>query len=149
MARNFSVAGSGINTSGVGLLGVVSTAAIVPSIYDIMIGSRATPGDQACTYDVARSTGAGTGGSAVTPNPLDTSKGYTASTSAGYQNSTSVATKGAILLSVSLNQRATFRWVAAPGSELVNTIGANVAIYIWSLTPTAAYVVETCMLFFE
>jgi hypothetical protein len=148
MAHAYAISGSGTNTDGYGLLGVVGSAAIRPVVYDIIIGARATPADYACTYDIARSSGAGTGGSAVTPNPLATPD-FPAATSTAYQNATGGATKGVVLLSVSCNQRATFRWVAAPGSELVCTMAANAGIYSYANTPSTAFAVQTTFLFTE
>lgn len=146
---NFAISGTGINTSGNALLGVTGSATIRGRIYDIMIGSRATPADQTCTYDVARSTTAPTTTS-VTPTPLDALQPTHAASVTAWQNGASpIPTKAAILLSVSLNQRATFRWVAAPGSELLTTATTAYGIYIYALTPTTAYIVETTMLYTE
>lgn len=145
--RCYGVNGSGANTSGNGLLHVVGTAAIRPAVFDLMVGARAAPADYACTYDVARGSGAASGGGAVTPNPLVPTD--PASTSSGYQNSTGGSTKGVILLSFSCNQRCTFRWVAAPGSELVCTLAANASVAIWANTPSTEFTVQTCMLFAE
>lgn len=145
MAR-FSISGTGLNTSGVALLGVTSTAAVRPKIYDIIIGSRAAPLDDTCTYEVARATTAPTA-TAVTPSPLDL---LSSSAIAGaWQNATTLPTKGVILLTVSLNKRATFRWVAAPGSELISAATVAYGIYIYTNTPTTAFITETCMLYEE
>jgi len=146
---NFAISGTGLNTSGVALLGITGSATIRGRVYDIIIGSRATPADQTCTYDVARSTTVPTA-TTVTPTPLDSLQPTHAASVTAWQNATTVPTKAAILLSVSLNQRATFRWVAAPGSELQTTPTTAYGIYIYALTPTpAAYIVETTMLYTE
>ncbi len=54
---------------------------------------------------------------------------------------------GIALLSIPLNQRATFRWVANPGSELVIPATANNGFGIE--TDTAAAVAVTAQIFFE
>src|SRR4051794_36086542 len=87
-------------------------------IYDILVGSVATPADQACKFQVGRTTAGGTG-TAYTPNTLDPGgpAGECGSDTAHTVEPTYTSNKE--LLVFSLNQRATFRWVAAPGSELI------------------------------
>lgn len=91
-----------------------------PKLYDLLLGCAATPADQATKFVVQRTTAVGTEGSGLTPAPLD--PGDPASTSDIGQGVFSVEptyTSAKVLLLISLNQRATFRWVAAPGSELI------------------------------
>jgi hypothetical protein len=69
-------------------------------------------------YDVSRQTAAGTSTSA-TPNPLDS-----ANRAAGTVASVNFSAEGTItaassVLYIPVNQRASYRWVAVPGSELV------------------------------
>lgn len=117
-------------------VGTITTAAASPrrfKVYDIICGSEATPADNAFLWQVTRKTTAGTA-SAVTPIALDFSDTI-ASTLVASQNATVNGTGATILLTIPLNQRATFRWVAAPGSELVSS---NAASNGYSLdTPTA------------
>ena len=122
MARNYSVVGNATNTasSTLPLFMIVGAATIRPALYDILLGSDATPADNAAKYTFQRSTTAGTPGSSFTPIALDPAD-PAALASAGIAVYTSTApalTANAFVLSVALNQRATFRWVAAPGSEL-------------------------------
>lgn len=87
-------------------------------IYDILIGSDATPADVATEFNVIRGTVSGTG-TAVTPRALD--PGNPAALLAGEGGTFTGQTKTAnsAMLNIALNQRATFRWVAAPGGEIV------------------------------
>lgn len=87
-------------------------------VYDVILGSEATPADAAILWTIQRCSAAGTT-TAVTPQKLDPADAA-ALTEAG-ENATIEPTYTAneILLNVPLNQRATFRWVAAPGGELV------------------------------
>jgi len=103
-------------------------------LYDILLGSEATPADNAFLWQLQRSTSVGTG-SSVTPTALDPADA--ASLFDAVENLTvdPTLTAGAILMSLPLNQRASFRWVAAPGSELVAPATANNGIAI--RTPTA------------
>lgn len=87
-------------------------------VYDIIIGSEATPADAALLYTVRRCSAAGTSTS-VTPQNLDPASATTEYDAGENHSIEPTFTAGAILLNIPLNQRATFRWVAAPGGELV------------------------------
>lgn len=87
-------------------------------VYDLIFGSEATPADAAVLWTIRRCTAAGTS-TAVTPQALNPADPV-ATAEAGENHSIEPTyTAAAILLNVPLNQRATFRWVAAPGGELV------------------------------
>ena len=117
MARKYALVGTQNAGSNVTVIGMTSAATIRPAIYDIVLGCGATPADLAGRIAVARFTAAGTS-TAVTPLALDPQD--PASLAAGGSNHTvePTYTAGGILLQFGLNQRATFRWVAAPGGEL-------------------------------
>jgi len=87
-------------------------------IYDIMVGADGTPADNAMTFKVDRQTSASTGSAAV-PSPID--GGDAAATLVGTANYTIEPTVTAAkqLIELGMNQRASYRWVAAPGGELV------------------------------
>lgn len=117
MGRRYSISGTDTNTAGVTQIGITATAAIRPMIYDLVISSVATPADNAGEYFLQRDTAAGTS-TAVTPQALDPGD-PAAVTIAGVNHSVEPTyTASAILLRVAINQRATFRWVAAPNGEL-------------------------------
>jgi hypothetical protein len=98
-------------------LGLTSTAAVRPAVYDVVLGSNATPADNALQWLLQRYTAAGTA-TAVTPQALD--PGDPAATASAGENHTAepTYTANAILLNISANQRSTQRWVASPGGEL-------------------------------
>lgn len=98
-------------------LGITTTTAIRPIIYDILIGSSATPADNALQWYLQRHTANGTN-TAVTPQALD--PGDPAATATGQENHTvePTFTANAILFRLSLNQRASHRWVADPDGGL-------------------------------
>lgn len=85
-------------------------------LYDVMFGTLGTPNDTSYQFDIMRQTTAGTGTSA-TPSPLDTTDA--ASGSVATVNCTAEPTTGVSVLALGINQRASYRWVAAPGSELM------------------------------
>lgn len=88
-------------------------------IYDFSWGSGATPADTAFIFVIQRCTTAGTGAT-LTPNSLDPADTL-ASTIVVKDTVTSdpTLTASAFLYRVAMNQRNTFRWVAAPGGELI------------------------------
>lgn len=115
-------------------------------VYDWMFGSEAAPADNPFLWALQRgTTGLGTS-TAVTPQPLDPADA--ASLLDAGDNFTVNPTLGAIIMQVPLNQRATFRWVAAPGSEIVLAATANLSIIVRTPTFTAV-AITTSMLFEE
>jgi hypothetical protein len=116
--RRYSVAAQDTNTAATSQVGVTSAATIRPKIYDLICGSDATPADNAAEYNLQRDTAAGTATS-FTPVVIDPGD-PAALSSAGYNHSVEPTyTANALLLEWAQNQRATFRWVAAPEGELV------------------------------
>lgn len=87
-------------------------------IYDLLVGSDATPADIATEFNMIRGTVSGTG-TAITPVALDPAMPAAIFAGEGGTFSGQTKTANTILLMLALNQRATFRWVAAPGGELV------------------------------
>jgi len=87
-------------------------------IYDVLIGTNGTPADNPMEFDISRQTAAGTSTS-ITPVSLE--PGDRAAGTVGTANFTAEGTITATssVFYVGLNQRASYRWVAAPGSELV------------------------------
>jgi hypothetical protein len=88
------------------------------AVQDILVGASNVPNATDCSinYDVVRVTTSGTS-TAVTPSPLDST--VRAAGCTAWANATAEPTTGVYLLSLALNQRASQRWVAAPGSELI------------------------------
>lgn len=117
MARKYSVPTTDTNTANTTAISITATAAVRPMIYDVLVGSVATPADNAGEYILQRYTADGTG-TAFTYAALDS--GDPAGTSVVKVNHSAEPTYTAntLLLRFATNQRATFRWVAAPGSEL-------------------------------
>jgi hypothetical protein len=93
-----------------------STTAQRGRVYDYMVGSITTPADNVFDHELIRSSTAGTA-AAVTPSPLDPAEA--ASVFDASDTYTVDPTFGVLLMRMSLNMRAAYRWVAAPGGELV------------------------------
>jgi len=95
-------------------------------IYDVMFGADGTPADNAMSYKLDRQTTVGTATSA-TPAPLDAGDAAALITCNVNHTAEPTVTAATQLIEVGVNQRASYRWVAAPGGELVvpatNTAG--------------------------
>lgn len=118
MQRRYATVGSQNAAAAITILGVTSATTIRPRLYEIVFGSAAAPADQAFNMQVGRYSAAGTS-TAVTPQALD--EGDPAAIATAGENHTvePTYTAGAKLLSFSINQQATFRWVVPPDEGLV------------------------------
>ena len=120
------------------------------SIYDILVGSVAAPADQACKLVVQRTTALGTPAGTYTPNNLDgagpAGEGLSGQ---GVFSGEPTYTSNKELLVFSLNQRATFRWVASPGSELMTIATQNYGAGLKSHSSTSTQAYDATVLFLE
>lgn len=89
-------------------------------LYDVMFGTLGTPADTTYQFDISRATTTGTM-TAVTVFPLDPADGV--ASTIGTVNATAeptyTATPADSVFNLGINQRASYRWVSAPGSEIV------------------------------
>ena len=111
-------------------------------IYDVVVGSVASPADQAADFYLGRTTAVGTEGSGLVPNNLDPGgPAGDCDSGLGVFSVEPTYTASKQLLGFQLNQRATFRWVATPGGELVMTATQNngAGLKTASSTSTQAY----------
>ena len=108
MANYATFANGATGGSDKGILCVGSDGTTRMGLYDVIIGNDATPGDQAAEYVVNRNTDTGTGGTAVTPEPLDPTQPAAKSTSThgAYATTEPADTANSELLHIALNQRA-------------------------------------------
>lgn len=87
-------------------------------IYDVLMGTNGTPADNFMEFDISRQTAAGTS-TATVPVPLDPADAAALTIGAANFTAEGTITAASSLFYVGVNQRASYRWVAAPGSELV------------------------------
>lgn len=87
-------------------------------IYDLMFGTDGTPADNSVTYIVNRQTTTGTR-TVATPAPLDFADAAALTTAGVVTTIEPTITAATQLVEIAMNQRASYRWVAAPGGELV------------------------------
>jgi len=125
-------------------------------IYDLLVGTAGTPADFSYEWEMVRVTALttptelGSISSVSSGGALDTADA--AFSTFAFMNSsteTNLATAGGQLWYVGINQRASYRWVAAPGSELVwpaatSTTGANgIAVKVRSVSGGTAAATAT------
>ena len=141
MASRYAIVGNATNTQSttLPLVSVIGATTKRVKIYDVDMGSDATPADNAAKYAFQRCTTAGTAGSSITPQALDPADGAAVATSGLATFSVGpTLTASAFGLQWAQNQRATFRWVAAPNSELVIPATANNGFCLMPLVVTSA-----------
>lgn len=87
-------------------------------LYDILVGTDGTPADNYLEWSIGRLTAPSTS-ALVAANPLDPADAAMASGSIANSTTEGTFTSSGEVWYVGVNQRASYRWVAAPGSELV------------------------------
>jgi hypothetical protein len=122
------------SSASVGIVNAPASGMRRAKIYDLVFGSEGTPADVANLWQLQRATAAGTT-TAVTPQALDPADAAAVTVAGENATVEPTYTSNAFLLTVALNQKATFRWIAAPGGELL--IPATASNGIGIKTPTA------------
>lgn len=118
-------------------------------LYDVAWGVNGTPVDSAIEIDVSRMTVDGTA-TAATPLPLDPADAAALTTSKVNYTSEPTVTATSALLDLPSNVRASYRWVAFPGGELVWPATAANGLVIRAKNPPASYTSTVgAMAFFE
>jgi len=148
MAR-YSVDGQDTSTAATTLLGITGSAAVRAKIYDLTVGSISTPADNGVEYAIQRTTVAGTGGSALTPITLDPLTSAAVSACQEAPTAEPTYTANSILLQWAQNQRATYRWVAAPGGELVSVAAAAAGLGVQVISIAGSAVIYRMTIHFE
>lgn len=137
----------GTNKTGLNLFNPVATPLTRAGIAELIVGSDATPADQASDFSLGRTTAIGTEASGFTPLAIvagapageyDFGVGHSAEPT---------YTASAELLRFSLNQRATMRWVASPEWELILTATQNHGGGIKSTSSTGTPTTQYSMFF--
>jgi len=116
---SYSIDGQDTNTGSTTVLGLDGTTTARGFVYDLIMGSDATPADNAAEFNLQRFATANGTGTAVTPQPLDPADGAARLSATEAHSTEPTYTANAIMLHWAQNQRATFRWVAAPGGEII------------------------------
>lgn len=118
MARRYAETGQAACSSEAKVLDITSATTIRPSLYDCIFGTNGTAADNALLWVVERIEAVATGGSGVTPAPLDYDDPASLMTATEAATGGATVTAATELLEIAANQRATQRWVASPGGAL-------------------------------
>lgn len=105
-------------------------------LYDILVGTNGTPADNYVEYEVTRATigttvtWLGSVSSVSTAYSLDQADAAVGAflTMNGSAGSTAVSIRSISAWYVGVNQRASYRWVAAPGSEIVYPAASSASV---------------------
>lgn len=101
-------------------LSTVSTVAVRRlRMYEFVIGSDSTPADAACKYAWQRTTANFGTPTAVTPVAVDPGDPAALALFSAPGGTAPTITANSTAYQVAVNQRATYRWIAAPDSELI------------------------------
>lgn len=141
MPRKYAAFGSASAGTNKTILAVTSATTIRPELYDIIVSSSGTAGDNATLFYAARYTAVGTSTS-VTPVALDPADPAALAAAGKAHSAEPTYTAGAVLLEFAVNQRATFRWVAVPGGEIKLPATANNGVGVYSPSSTGTPTIE-------
>jgi hypothetical protein len=113
-------------------------------IFEFGISIHATPADNAIRVQIGRTTAAGTTTASPVGTPLNGDTAVAALATLGWNHTAEPTyTAGATLFDQSFNQRASYRWVAAPGKEYetpaVNAAGIGCTVLSPAFSGDGAY----------
>ena len=129
MARYSASGSQNLASSAITALTIAAQSTVHRNIiYDITIGNVGAPADLVTLHTIQRITAVGTAGASVTPTLLDIADRASQSAVGENHSSEPTYTASTELLEVPLNHRATFRWVAAPGGEIITPATNNSGI---------------------
>lgn len=121
------------------MLSLTGGTGVLARIYDLLVGADGTPDDRAMVYSAQRHTADGTN-TAVTPEPLDADRALAAEVAGGENHTAEPTVAGIPVIELPVNLRATFRWMAAPGGELVTALTLNSGFSFRVREPSGNYV---------
>lgn len=128
MSRRYAATGANVLAASPGktALNVFQTSNTTRGrLYDVMFGSSGTPADSAFRWRLSKSTAVGTEGAGVVPIALDSGDPAALYDGAEGHSAEPTYTAATEVIDIALNQRATFRWVAAPDGEMIGPATAN------------------------
>lgn len=134
---------TGTNKTAINMFASAATPISRLGIFELECSSVATPADQSAKMSGGRTTAVGTEGSGYTPVNLDPA-GPAGAADAGIGTFTAepTYTSNKAVLIFSLNQRATFRWIAREGCELYGAATQNNGIGFKSASSTSTQAYE-------
>jgi hypothetical protein len=147
--RRYSASGNTAAGTTLVILEVIAATTTRGRIFDLLVSSDQAPADIATKFRMVRVTTTGTG-TAFTPTALDPADpAALLSANQGTFSPIPTVTAASQLMEFALNQRATFRWVAVPDSELVIPATASNGIALYSVASGATPTISATMLWQE
>lgn len=147
MARRYSGVGSASVGTNLTVINLISAATIRPELYEFIIGSGVNaPGDLATIFHLERFTVVGTEGSGFTPVAIDPDDPASLADYGVAHSGEPTYTANAILYKWGMNERATYRWVASPGSALKSPASAGNGVGLQSQSSGGTVAHEATML---
>jgi hypothetical protein len=139
MAKYSASGSQTLTTSATTCLGITSNTSTVQRnwVYELVFGNIGTPADHLSVWVVQRTTAPGTAGTAITPTKLDLADRAAQAVAGENHSSEPTYTSAQEVMEVPLNHRATYRWVAKDGSEIVCPATSGDGIGIHSLHASA------------
>lgn len=126
------------------------SAAMRASLFDFVIGTAATPAEAANSYEVVRFTVAGvTPSLAAAEEPFDPLSPAAVAIAAGGTWATDPTPGNDVFGPFGLHQKATYRWVAQPGREIITAAAAGDGVYLGVKTANATVAITYTMVWFE
>lgn len=148
----YTIVGQDTNTAATTQIYVVNSTTSPSNIalYEFLLGSDAVA-DQASEYVIRYVTdeNATPGGTALTPRPLYNEGRASNSTAIEGPTGEPTYTGTVNLMMIGLNQRATFRWIAAPGSEFISADAEDVGFSLFTVGTTSAHNINVTFFFEE
>ncbi len=120
------------------LFNIVGATTFRLQMYDVVCGSDATPADNAAKFAFQRSTVNFGTPTAVTPVALDPGDPASLALFSAPGGTAVTVTANSFPLQWAQNQRATFRWIAAPDGEIIIPATAAAGLTLMPLVATAA-----------
>lgn len=128
--HGFSAAATGADVC---MLNLFGASTIRPHLFDFTLGSSAAPADVAVQFGLRRTTAVGTETAGFTPVLIDPDGPVSLSDCGADWSTDPTDTANSELWVGSINQRATYRWVASPRGELKIPATASNGIAMWSI----------------
>ena len=130
MARYSASGSQNLASSAITALTIASQSTVHRNIiYDIVIANVGSPADLVTLHTIQRITNPNAANcTAVTPSLLDLADRAAQSACGENHTAEPTYTSNQELMEIPLNHRATFRWVAAPGGELITPATNNAGI---------------------
>lgn len=127
---------------------LISTTAVRARIYDLLFGHGSAAGDVTLRWEVNRTTTSATG-TGATENALDDDAPAAEILSEEEITVGPTVVADSQLLDFDLNQRATFRWVAAPNGEIMMAASASATNLMFNASHTGSAVIARITVHWE